>query len=199
MNTIPDLYHGTKRAAAKKILTGGFKRAKRASYTGTATNLTECLSTAWEYGDPFNAGAILKVTLKPETRWQDSHTAATREGGMLESVDKLFEAGELDALKTYYGNVWLMWNPECVSSIELVVPTIALRELAGLLVSEGPEMGYNADVASYAGIIWGEKPSQSELWYLDELRKCAARLNKVFDLTSFWTTRGICPSFNYLS
>lgn len=199
MNSVPVLYHGTKRATAKKILAGGFRRSRRASYTGTATNLTECLSIAWEYGDPFNQGAILKVTLKPDTRWQDSQTAATKDGPNCESVDDLFKSGELDALKTYSGNVWLVWNPACVASIELIDPAEALRQLAEAIVSNGPELGYNADVASYAGIIWGEKPSQSDAWYHDYLRKCAVRLNKVFDLNSFWTVRAISPSFNYLT
>ena len=183
---LPILFHGTSKARATKILKGGFKRAKRPSYTGTATNFSTDLTVCWEYGDPFNGGSLLKVSLRPET------TVVTTSGeGAQTDMDSLFKASGAQACRTSFGHLWLVWDSACVETVETLERFEALRILAGEIIAGGPEMGYNADVGDYATIIWRQPPRQSDDWYREELKRQEERLRRVLDLDRFWRERGL--------
>ena len=100
----PLLFHGTTAHRGRRIAEKGLRRANADSYTGTAVNLTESVCLAWEYG-PERNGKILAVTLDPQTRWQEAGKLPVGQG-----YDSLFAEGTVDALRTYGGNVWLLWT-----------------------------------------------------------------------------------------
>jgi hypothetical protein len=154
---VPLLYHGTTSARARSILKGGFRRAKSASYTGTAVNLTGSPCLAWEYG-PDVGGKILEVTLSPDTRWSEDSSHG-------DSQDERFARGDIDALRSFGGNIWLLCNmaPSLVR-----VRVLPLSEIMTLVVAEwcqdGPQMGYNGDMGPMADLFWkGEEALRAEL------------------------------------
>ncbi len=135
----------------------GFRRSKSLSYTGTAVNLTESICLAWEYG-PDRCGKILAVTLDSETRWRDVENLLVGQ-----TYDSLFAAGKIDALRTYGGNVWLLWTLERAQ-----VRVLTLTEIMAHMVAEfrkdGPNHGYNGDADRLATLFWhGEEKTYSEL------------------------------------
>jgi hypothetical protein len=144
--TLPRLFHGTRSARATAIRRAGFRRAKSASYTGTAVNLTESVCMAWEYG-PDRGGKILEVTFAPGVRWENVPMGAGSD------CDARFASGEVDALRTYGGNVWLLWKPEMVASIR----PLPLKEIMTMAVAEWRKdgfMGYNGDMDDLATLFW---------------------------------------------
>jgi len=169
------LYHGATTQRAHRIVEKGFRRGKAASYTGTAVNLTESICLAWEYG-PERNGKILAVTLDTRTRWRDAEKLPVGQ-----SYDALFGGGKLDALRTYGGNVWLLWTVERAQ-----VWPISVREIMARMIAEfrkdGPECGYNGDVGPLATLFWkGEGATYAEL------RICAP---KDFDVEA-WKRRTV--------
>jgi hypothetical protein len=153
----PLLFHGTTAHRARRIVAGGFRRGRAASYTGTAVNLTESVSLAWEYG-PQRSGKILAVTLDPATRWQNADTLPPGE-----SYDGHFADGQTDALRTYGGNVWLLWNTERAQVRVLSLPEI-MTHIVDEFREDGPDHGYNGDVAHLASLYWiGEATTYAEL------------------------------------
>lgn len=172
---LPLLFHGTKPHRARSIAEKGFRRAKGASYTGTAVNLTESVCLAWEYG-PERNGKILAVTLDPHTRWHEAERLPVGQ-----SYDSFFTEGKVDCLRTYGGNVWLLWTVERAQ-----VRVLSLREIMIQMIAEfrkdGPECGYNGDVGPLATLFWeGERKTYAEL------RICAP---KDFDVEA-WKTRAL--------
>jgi hypothetical protein len=169
----PLLYHGTSSHRARSILKHGFRRARSAFYTGTAVNLTESVCLAWEYG-PQRGGKILAAELDPDTRWQE---AARLPVG--QSYDPIFSSGAIDALRTYGGNVWLLWTMERARVRVLSLPEIMSRLVAELR-QDGPDCSYNGDVGPLATLFWrGEDAAYAEL------RICAP---PGFDVSA-WKTR----------
>ncbi len=145
--SIPILYHGTSTARASAIRRGGFRRSKSASYTGTAINLADTVCMAWEYG-PDRGGKILEVTLSPKTRWENDNRDADW------NCDARFAGGELDALRAFGGNVWLLWNPEMVVGIRaLTLKEIMVKALAEWR-ADGRDVGYNGDMGQLADLYW---------------------------------------------
>ncbi len=144
--SLPILYHGTSAARAASIRRAGFRRAKNASYTGTAVNLTEAVCTAWEYG-PDRGGRILEVTLAPETRWENVGMEAGSD------CDARFAAGQVDALRTFGGNIWLLWNPKAVVSVRAMTTKEIMVKAAAEWRADG-YMGYNGDMGEMAELYW---------------------------------------------
>jgi hypothetical protein len=153
---LPMLFHGTTTHRARSIMERGFRRSKTVSYTGTAVNLTESICIAWEYG-PDRGGKVLAVTLDPQTQWQDAKKLPIGQ-----TYDSLFAAGKTDALRTYGGNVWLLWTLERAQ-----VRLLTLTEIMALIVSEfrrdGPNHGYNGYADHLATLFWhGEEKVYAE-------------------------------------
>jgi hypothetical protein len=172
---LPLLFHGTSFHRARRIVEGGFRRGSAASYTGTAVNLTESISIAWEYG-PERCGKILAVTLDPQTRWRD---AATLPAG--QSYDAYFAKERIDALRTYGGNVWLLWTVERAQVCVLSISEVMIRVVAEF-EKDGPDHGYNGDLGPISTLFWrGEAAAYAEL------RICAY---EGFD-TEAWKSRAI--------
>jgi hypothetical protein len=148
----PVLYHGTRAAAARKILTEGFTRPARGSYTGHAVNLTESITIAYEYGCYEERGAILRVRLKPGIAWRDDQAPPDEFG---RRTDALLDAGVFGALKTYGGNVWLT-TPSAIADIELVRHEEAVGLLITAIAANGPNHGYNGLVQDFADFFHGQ-------------------------------------------
>jgi hypothetical protein len=172
---LPVLYHGTTVHRARRILGVGFRRGSAASYTGTAVNLTESLCLAWEYG-PERSGKILEVTLDTQTRWREAEKLPVGQ-----TYDGHFAEGETDALRTYGGNVWLLWTAKRARIRALTIQQIMIRMVAEFR-RDGPECGYNGDVDSLASLFW-----RGEAAAYGELRICAP---KDFDVEA-WKSRTI--------
>lgn len=191
--SLPTLYHGTQKGRATKILQGGFRRVSRPSGTGHAVNFSTSIGCCWEYGDPFNGGAMLKVALKPETVVHQ--VPVPNMGGW--NADPVFARTGADAVVLAH-HLWLVWKPSVIASVEVMTKGAALKALFEHIVAEGPNVGYNADAGDYARIVWGEAPAQAEGWILDHMKTCARRVAAVTDLRGFWAARGIKP-YPYLA
>ena len=172
---LPLLYHGTTFHRARRIVERGFRRGEAASYTGTAVNLTESICIAWEYG-PGRGGKVLAVTLDPQTRWREAGTLPVGQ-----SYDAHFAEGRVDALRTYSGNVWLLWTVERAQVRVLSISEVMARVVAEFQ-SDGPGHGYNGDRGPLATLFW-----QGEAAAYAELRICAP---KSFDVEA-WKSRTI--------
>lgn len=149
MTTPAILYHGTSRGNAKKILAEGFRRAKHASYTGTGVNLSQCMTVSYEYGEYEHSGCVLQVALKPDTRWNDANFRDSpdfRSG----NTDEFFRKSGLDALCTFSGNVWIVWNPEVIVDIRMLSHEEAVARLVSEFEEDGPNCAYNGVAGTYA-------------------------------------------------
>jgi hypothetical protein len=172
---LPVLYHGTTVHRARRILGVGFRRGSAASYTGTAVNLTESICLAWEYG-PERGGKILEVSLDARTCWREAEKLPVGQ-----SYDAHFAQAGTDALRTYGGNVWLLWTTERAQVRALTIREIMIRIVAEFR-HDGPGCGYNGDVDSLATLFW-----HGEAAAYGELRICAP---KGFDVEA-WKGRTI--------
>jgi hypothetical protein len=175
----PVLYHGTRATAAQKILRDGFKRPSARSYTGTAINLTESMTVAYEYGAYENRGAVLRIRLRPEIAWSDGLREDPSELGR--GSDALLDSGTLQALKTYGGNVWLT-TPSAIASIERLEHRDAVGLLLQEIAADGKDCGYNSVVQTYA--TWFRGESFRQAWEVDEI---AGAIKK------FHLTPGVVP------
>lgn len=146
------LFHGTSVRNAGKILSEGFQRAKKGSYTGTGVNLSECITVSYEYGEYENRGCVLQVSLHPDAKWENLDLRASL--GM--SLDKYFEQTGLDAVSTFGGNVWVVWNPEVITDIRKLDHTEAVALLLARFQEDGPNCGYNGVAGDYSELFWGE-------------------------------------------
>jgi hypothetical protein len=169
------LYHGTRKTAAAKILKSGFRRSAKQSYTGTGVNLSESLTVSYPYGEYENGGAVLEVTLRPDTVWADqSGTFDTWRHGF----DAFFKAHPAtQAVRTYGGNVWIVWNLAAIASVRLMSHREALKALHAEIVADGPDMGYNGIVQDYASTIFGSPDRNLDRFPADRA-SLAARLAK---------------------
>ena len=145
--SLPVLYHGTSTARATAIRRGGFRRSKSASYTGTAVNLADTVCMAWEYG-PVRAGRFWRSLFR---RTPDGRTTVESTDW---NCDARFASGELDALRAFAGNVWLLWNPEVVAAVRaLTFKEIMVKALAEWR-ADGRDVGYNGDMGQLADLYW---------------------------------------------
>lgn len=156
------LYHGTSRAAARSILASGFRRAAAPSYTGVATNLSESVAVAYEYGAPEEGGRVLAVRLAPGARCLEE--AGPWPFGRGRHYDEAFLAGRADAVRTCGGNVWLLWSHASVLSVRALGAAEARRLLAAEILAAGPDMAYNGAAQAYALAVHGgcRNPSDEE-------------------------------------
>jgi len=175
------LLHGTSKAKSRNILISGFNRGGRASYTGTAVNLTPLISLAYEYGTPEEGGAILHVRIKPGTAYE---TLNNTPAGF--DFDEHFATTGVSALKIYSGNIWLVWDLSCISEITPVPAMSARLQLLHHIAKEGPQCGYNGLAGEYAAVLWKKtalrKPSLSRPGTSLEkaIRRCG------YDLDGHW-------------
>lgn len=151
---IGPLYHGTRKASAKAILRHGFRRSNSRSYTGTGICLTEAMSIAYEYGSHEGGGCVLEIWLAGACRWADAG-ACTRPADHPTS-DDYFQTSGLDAVQTFGGNVWVVWNPQIVVARRRLSHEDALRLLCAEFDADGPDYAYNGVVADYAALWWGQ-------------------------------------------
>jgi len=171
--SIPVLYHGTSLAAAKKICRSGFKRSRQDSYTGHGVCLSESITVAYEYGLYEEAGCVLEVILHPETRWSDG-TGRDRVGS---SYDELFRDHPVDALCTFSGNVWILWDVAIPATVRIMTHKEAIVQMTKEFDANGADVGYNNVIDDYATIWWGQEQSSPHLQrYPDDLAELKARL-----------------------
>ena len=134
MSGIPTLYHGTTNYRARRILASGFKREEgTGSYTGSASCLSEHISIALPYGDYRAGGCVLAVTLQPSTRFREMPIGIGRP-----DYDRWFMTEGEQALKTFNGNVWLLWDSVCAHTIRRLTCSDAIKILTGEFTAEGP-------------------------------------------------------------
>lgn len=163
-NLIGPLYHGTRRQSAEVIVRAGFRRSRSRSYTGIGVCLSESISIAYEYGMYETGGSVVEAWIAADARWQDgddpamSHLAVERD-----SWGAGFIASGLDALRTFSGNVWVVWNPAVLVHRRRLSQREALRVLCAEFDSDGPEVGYNGVVDDYATLWWQRTPLPSGL------------------------------------
>jgi hypothetical protein len=143
------LYHGTSIKAAKSILKDGFMRGKEGSYTGTAVNLSECMTIAYEYGSYESRGCVLAVELSEDTKWEDIGYGP--KGG---NFDRYFVVSGKDAACTFSGNVWLLWNTDMIKTAQILSHQDAITILVGEFVEDGNQMAYNGEVEDYNQAYW---------------------------------------------
>lgn len=167
------LYHGTSRANAQRIVTHGFRRAAEPSYTGTAFNASEHITLAYTYGAYEERGAILRIRLAPAAHCGEPEPIRPGTMPRPEEYDRAFVDGKWDALRTYHGNVWLLWRPQAAWCIELLKAHEARRLLCEEIQTNGPDHGYNGVVESYAQAIHRTKDAGSPAW---EIADCTRRL-----------------------
>lgn len=149
----PVLYHGTRLSSAKKICRSGFKRAATASYTGHGVCLSESITIAYEYGSYEDAGCVLEVKFPSTVRWAEGNRGL--------GCDALFKAHSLDAIRTFSGNVWVLWNVGLMPSVRILSYEEAIIQMTQEFDENGPEVGYNAMIEDYATIWWGNEESSS--------------------------------------
>jgi hypothetical protein len=150
-------YHGTRAANAKLILRNGFRRTPMRSYTGTGICLTESISIAYEYGCYEARGCVLEVWLSAATRWREDAPGMNFESTACgDAYDAMFHGSGLDAVRTFGGNVWVLWNPQVVVHVHRVHHHAALRRLCAQFDDDGPQCGYNHVVSDYASVWWGQ-------------------------------------------
>lgn len=152
----PTMYHGTRMSFAEKIVSGGFRRASRATYTGTGVNASELMSTAYEYGSYETGGAVLAFDLAPGSVWEDSGL-----GGPPGGFDRYFRRTGIDALCCFGGNVWVVWNTAMIRNVRILSAEQAIRQLCQEFDEEGADVCYNGCVQDYADIWWGRQEAHS--------------------------------------
>ena len=161
---IAPLYHGTRSQAATAILREGFRRGRSRSYTGTGVCLSEAISVAYEYGMYETGGCILQTWLSPAARWVDKSGCIPLERAAgRDTWDDFFATSGLDAIRAYGGNVWVVWNPQALTSVCRLSHREAVQLLCAQFDKDGPDHGYNQVVSDYAGIWWGQAAEDPNL------------------------------------
>lgn len=162
----PVLYHGTRMESAQLIIKNGFRRSRSKSYTGHGVCLSESITIAYEYGMYETGGCVLEVRLSPETHWADDDRSIQGE-----SFDRLFRANRLDALNTFGGNVWILWNCDKALSVREQSHREAIQKLVESFEADGPGCGYNNLIDDYASIWWDQEETSNHLQRFPEHRE----------------------------
>ena len=140
----------------------GFRRSASCSYTGTGICLSESLSVAYEYGEYGEYGAggcVLEAWVAPSARWTEGIKVPEGRFDVGEAYDRFFECSGNDAVRDFWGNVWVVWNPAVLVAVRRLTFREALRRLCAEFEEDGPDCGYNGAVSDYAGIWWGRETS----------------------------------------
>lgn len=144
------LYHGTKARFAKKILSEGFRRAAVSSYTGTGINMSERMCVSYEYGPYEYRGCVLRCELEEQATIQDI--------GFKTVSDRYFyENPGIDAVTSYGGNVWVVWNPAVIRQVTRVSKREALQVLHNEFLEDGANHAYNGAVQDHCEAFWGKQ------------------------------------------
>lgn len=174
---IGPLYHGTRVAAARMILRHGFRRSRSRSYTGTGICLSKSLTVAYEYGMYETGGCVLEAWLAPTARWTDRLDGRTMQG---DAWDAFFADSGMDAVRSFGGNVWVVWTPGALVSVRRLGHREAIQRLCAEFDEDGPQCGYNGVVQDYASIWWNQAASDPNLTrFPDYHRQLAARLKRM--------------------
>lgn len=160
---IGPLYHGTRENRARKILRTGFRRALDGSYTGTGTCLSESLTLAYEYGEYERGGCVLETWLAPDTRWTDRIDEVGGRATRFCAWDQFFIRSGMDAVSSFGGNVWVLWNPAVVAGVRRLSHREALRLMCAAFEQDGPDLGYNGVASEYAALWWGREAEDVSL------------------------------------
>lgn len=150
------LFHGTKRTNAVSIEREGFRRPKKASYTGTSTCLSTHISVAYEYGEYEEGGVVLEIKLDIQTRWRHFDNQELPPYSP-QVYDKAFLEEGMDAFCLSGGGLWLLWNGQRVSSLRRLSKREAHMHLFAEFEAEGPGWGYNGVAGDYAAAYHGDK------------------------------------------
>lgn len=145
-------YHGTARKYANTIIKSGFQRTTTSSYTGTGVNLTDSMTTAYEYGSYDDSGVVLKVYLK------DNSNIANLNNQHSLSDDYFAENPDIDAASICGGFIVIVWNIEIVEKIELFSHLDAVKIMFREMATDGINMGYNGWVEDYRNLFFGDEP-----------------------------------------
>ena len=149
------LFHGTSRNRAKKILSDGFKRGKKASYTGTGINLSESITISYEYGAYESGGCVLEVELSDDANLENIGSAC--------ASDQLFQDNaELDAIVSYGGNVYVIWNTKVIKAIRIIPKKEALALLYKQFQEDGDNMAYNGYVQDHCDNYWHKEQEAND-------------------------------------
>lgn len=171
------LYHGTRDACARLILRDGFRRSRSRSYTGIGICLSESLTVAYGYGAYETGGCVLEARLSPAARWTDRFDG---KADSRDAWDEFFRRSGMDAVRTFGGNVWVVWTPGALVSLRRLGHREAIRRLCAEFDEDGPDCGYNAVIQDYASIWWKQADSDPNLIrFPDHHRKLAARLKRI--------------------
>lgn len=175
------LYHGTRDAAGRVIVRGGFRRSNSRSYTGTGVCLSESISVAYEYGQYETRGCVLEARLSLSARWTDRFDG---KANIKDAWDEFFERSGMDAVRAFGGNVWVVWTPDALVSVRRLSHREAIQRLCAEFDEDGPESGYNAVVGDYASIWWKQEGNDPNLTrFPDHQRELAARLQRFMGRT----------------
>lgn len=173
------LYHGTRNASARRILNGGFHRSASRSYTGTGICLSESLTVAYEYGQYETGGCVLEAWLHPTARWTDRIDEQDGRDTSRDAWDGFFERTGNDAVRSFGGNVWVVWNPAVLVSVRRLSHREAIRRLCQAFDEDGPGCGYNGVVSDYASLWWGQEAQDPNLTrFPDHERALRRRLQR---------------------
>lgn len=157
------LYHGTRAASGRRILREGFRRSASRSYTGTGICLSESITVAYEYGMYETGGCVLEARISPSTRWTNR---IDREEGRLtagEAWDRFSERTGNDSVRSFGGNVWVVWNPTVLVSVRRLSQRDAILRLCSAFDEDGPDCAYNGVISEYASIWWGRESQDPNL------------------------------------
>lgn len=165
MNTPTDqavgpLYHGTRGNVARAILRDGFRHSRSRSYTGTGICLSESLTVAYEYGMYETGGCVLEAWLSPAAGWTDRIDGQSTQR---DAWDAYFASSGMDAVRSFGGNVWVVWTPNALVSVRRLSHHEAIRRLCAEFDEDGPDCGYNAVVSDYASIWWKQDATDPNL------------------------------------
>lgn len=163
LSHIGPLYHGTRSASARNILRDGFRRSASCSYTGTGICLSESITVAYEYGMYETGGCVLEAQLAPTARWADRIDGESGRRTVGEAWDRFFVRTRHDAVRSFGGNVWVVWNPTVLVSVRRLSHREAIRRLCAAFDEDGPNCGYNGVASEYAAIWWGQEAQDPNL------------------------------------
>ena len=168
---IGPLYHGTRAASARSILRDGFRRSASRNYTGTGVCLSEAITVAYEYGMYETGGCVLEARLAPTARWTDRIDGDGGRRTMGQAWDRFFARTHHDAVRSFGGNVWVVWNPAVLVSVRRLSHREAIRRLCVAFDEDGPDCGYNGVASEYAAIWWGREALDPNLTRFPEEEK----------------------------
>lgn len=90
-----------------------------------------------------------------------------------------FADSGMDAVRSFGGNVWVVWTPSVLPPRRLSRRE-AIRRLCAEFDEDGPQCGYNAVVQDYASIWWNQAASDPNLArFPDHHRQLMARLKRM--------------------